>query len=228
MRDDPAMRVGFIGLGIMGSRQAANLRRAGHELTVCNRTRGEGRGVGRRARRDGRRDARARRPRRRRRDHDGRRRRAGRGRCCSARDGAAAGRADGHAVRRHVDDRARRRRAHRRSARRARGRASSTRRSRAPRPKAEDGTLTIMAGGDERRRRARAAAVRGDGRARSSTPARSGTGQKIKLINNAVAAANAAHARPRRCSSAGATGVDLDALVAGDGRRLGRLGDARR
>jgi 3-hydroxyisobutyrate dehydrogenase-like beta-hydroxyacid dehydrogenase len=32
------MRVGFIGLGIMGSRQAANLRRAGFELTVHNRT----------------------------------------------------------------------------------------------------------------------------------------------------------------------------------------------
>jgi 3-hydroxyisobutyrate dehydrogenase-like beta-hydroxyacid dehydrogenase len=32
-------RIGFIGLGIMGSRQAANLARAGHELTVYNRTR---------------------------------------------------------------------------------------------------------------------------------------------------------------------------------------------
>jgi 3-hydroxyisobutyrate dehydrogenase len=32
-------RVGWIGLGIMGSRQAANLRRAAHELTVYNRTR---------------------------------------------------------------------------------------------------------------------------------------------------------------------------------------------
>jgi len=31
--------VGFIGLGIMGSRMAANLRRAGNELTVFNRTR---------------------------------------------------------------------------------------------------------------------------------------------------------------------------------------------
>jgi 3-hydroxyisobutyrate dehydrogenase-like beta-hydroxyacid dehydrogenase len=31
--------VGFIGLGIMGSRQAASLRRAGFELTVYNRTR---------------------------------------------------------------------------------------------------------------------------------------------------------------------------------------------
>jgi 3-hydroxyisobutyrate dehydrogenase-like beta-hydroxyacid dehydrogenase len=33
------MRVGFIGLGIMGSRQAANLARAGHDLRVFNRTR---------------------------------------------------------------------------------------------------------------------------------------------------------------------------------------------
>jgi 3-hydroxyisobutyrate dehydrogenase-like beta-hydroxyacid dehydrogenase len=32
-------RIGFVGLGIMGSRQAANLRRAGYELTVHNRTR---------------------------------------------------------------------------------------------------------------------------------------------------------------------------------------------
>jgi 3-hydroxyisobutyrate dehydrogenase len=33
------MHIAFIGLGIMGSRMAANLRRAGHELTVFNRTR---------------------------------------------------------------------------------------------------------------------------------------------------------------------------------------------
>jgi len=33
------VRVGFIGLGIMGSRMAANLRRAGHDLVVFNRTR---------------------------------------------------------------------------------------------------------------------------------------------------------------------------------------------
>ena len=33
------MQVGFIGLGIMGSRQAASLRRAGFDLTVFNRTR---------------------------------------------------------------------------------------------------------------------------------------------------------------------------------------------
>ena len=35
----PVERIGFVGLGIMGSRQAANLRRAGYELTVYNRTR---------------------------------------------------------------------------------------------------------------------------------------------------------------------------------------------
>src|SRR4029079_8118569 len=33
------MRVAFLGLGIMGSRQAANLVKAGHELHVFNRTR---------------------------------------------------------------------------------------------------------------------------------------------------------------------------------------------
>ena len=34
------MNVGFIGLGIMGSRMAARLQQAGHRLTVHNRTRG--------------------------------------------------------------------------------------------------------------------------------------------------------------------------------------------
>jgi 3-hydroxyisobutyrate dehydrogenase-like beta-hydroxyacid dehydrogenase len=33
------MRIGFIGLGIMGSRMAANLQKAGYELVVFNRTR---------------------------------------------------------------------------------------------------------------------------------------------------------------------------------------------
>ncbi len=32
------MKVGFIGLGIMGSRMAINLQKAGHKLTVFNRT----------------------------------------------------------------------------------------------------------------------------------------------------------------------------------------------
>src|SRR5579875_1648216 len=32
------MRIGFLGLGIMGSRMAANVVAAGHEVTVWNRT----------------------------------------------------------------------------------------------------------------------------------------------------------------------------------------------
>jgi 3-hydroxyisobutyrate dehydrogenase-like beta-hydroxyacid dehydrogenase len=38
VRRVPDTRIGFIGLGIMGSRMAANLRRAGFEVTVWNRT----------------------------------------------------------------------------------------------------------------------------------------------------------------------------------------------
>ena len=38
------MRVAFLGLGIMGSRMAANLARAGHELAVWNRTAATARG----------------------------------------------------------------------------------------------------------------------------------------------------------------------------------------
>src|ERR1700747_3517628 len=33
------MKIGFIGLGIMGSRMAANLERQGHSLVLFNRTR---------------------------------------------------------------------------------------------------------------------------------------------------------------------------------------------
>ena len=39
MMSSMADRIAFLGLGIMGSRMAANLRRAGFELTVWNRTR---------------------------------------------------------------------------------------------------------------------------------------------------------------------------------------------
>lgn len=35
------MQIGFIGLGIMGKRMAANLQKAGLELFVYNRTRGK-------------------------------------------------------------------------------------------------------------------------------------------------------------------------------------------
>ncbi len=37
----PAERIGFFGLGIMGSRMAANLARAGYELSVCTHTPGK-------------------------------------------------------------------------------------------------------------------------------------------------------------------------------------------
>ena len=33
------MKIGFVGLGIMGSRMAANLQKRGHALVVFNRTR---------------------------------------------------------------------------------------------------------------------------------------------------------------------------------------------
>jgi len=33
------MKIGFIGLGIMGSRMAANLQKHGHSLAVFNRSR---------------------------------------------------------------------------------------------------------------------------------------------------------------------------------------------
>jgi 3-hydroxyisobutyrate dehydrogenase-like beta-hydroxyacid dehydrogenase len=33
------MKIGFIGLGIMGSRMAANLQKSGYDLVVHNRTR---------------------------------------------------------------------------------------------------------------------------------------------------------------------------------------------
>ena len=70
-----AEKVGFIGLGIMGSLQAMNLAKAGYELTVFNRTREKADDVGRRARRHGRGLAARGRRGLRRRDHDGRRRR---------------------------------------------------------------------------------------------------------------------------------------------------------
>ena len=33
------MKIGFIGLGLMGAGMAANLLKAGHDVTVYNRTR---------------------------------------------------------------------------------------------------------------------------------------------------------------------------------------------
>ena len=49
---EPTERIGFLGLGIMGSRMAANVARAGFALTVWTHTPGKAERVGRRARRD--------------------------------------------------------------------------------------------------------------------------------------------------------------------------------
>ncbi len=85
---DVAMPGHFLGLGIMGSRMAANLARAGHELTVWNRTRERADEFAARASGDRRRDpGRGRRGGRA--DHlDGRRRPAGAGFCWSGRAGS--------------------------------------------------------------------------------------------------------------------------------------------
>ena len=203
--------IGFIGLGIMGSRMAANLARAGHDLRVYNRTREKaeawaaehGGTRGRHAARGGRgRDGG---------DHDGRRRPAGRGGAARRATARPHGAAPRDALRRHVDDRAARTRAG--SARRSP--SASLRFVDAPvtgsSPKAEDGTLTIMAGG-------------GDADFARAEPyfeamgevilhvGPLGHGQKIKVIYNAVAAANCA-TLAQALVVGKATGVDLEALV---------------
>lgn len=198
------MRVGWIGLGIMGSRMAANLRRAGHDLVVHNRTRATA-------------DAWAA-------EHgadvapepaairaevvftmlvDGEQVEqallgpAGAARPAAADTlfvdmstiGPAAARALGERIPAFVD-------------------APVTGSS----PRAQDGTLTIMAGGTE-------ADV---GRARPLLEIMGelvvhagpvGHGQQVKVINNAVAAANA-HTLAQALVAGQATGTDLDALVA--------------
>ena len=93
-------------------------------------------------------------------------------------------------------------------------------------PRAEDGTLTIMVGGDRRGLRARAAAARDDGRAdRARRRARPGP--------DAEADQQLARRPPTRPRSAEAlllaarAGIDLDALVAGRSPPARRLGAAR-
>ena len=49
--------VAFIGLGVMGTPMARHLAAAGHQVTVYNRTPGEGTGVGRALRQPGGADA---------------------------------------------------------------------------------------------------------------------------------------------------------------------------
>lgn len=196
------MRVGFCGLGIMGSRMAANLVRAGHELTVWTRT-------------------------------------ADKGRDWAAAHGATFVEdpsdvvgdivitmvVDGDQVRdvaRRLGD------GHGRllvdmstigpdAAREVAAEAAERgwRFVDAPvtgsSPKAEDGTLTIMAGGDAADVEAARALFDAMGSLLVPTgPV--GSGQLVKVLNNALAAANAA-ALAQALTVADAAGADLDALV---------------
>jgi 3-hydroxyisobutyrate dehydrogenase-like beta-hydroxyacid dehydrogenase len=78
-------------------------------------------------------------------------------------------------------------------------------------PRARDGTLTIMAGGEEEDvRRARPLLETMGELVLHVGPL--GNGQVVKLLNNAVAAANA-HTLAQALVAGAATGIDLDALV---------------
>ena len=149
----------------MGSRMAANLCRAGL------RGRRSGTAPASRPRSWPRRTApRWPRPRReaaagaRRDDHDGGRRPAGRGGAVRRPTARPRG-GRGHAGHRHVDDRPGRRPRDRPPGWPSSGVAFIDAPVTGSAPKAEDGTLTIMAGGERGRHRARPAAVRGDGEA---------------------------------------------------------------
>ncbi len=78
-------------------------------------------------------------------------------------------------------------------------------------PRAEDGTLTIMAGGEEADVRRAWPLFEVLGRLVLHVGPL-GHGQTVKLLNNAVAAANA-HTLAQALVAGAATGVDLDALV---------------
>jgi 3-hydroxyisobutyrate dehydrogenase-like beta-hydroxyacid dehydrogenase len=197
------MRVGWIGLGIMGSRMAANLAKAGHELTVHNRTREKAeawvaehggtvadtpahiRGeVVITMLVDGEQVEEALL------GQDGAARAAEEGMVFvdMSTIGAEAARAIGEQVPAFVD-------------------APVTGSS----PKAEDGTLTIMAGGDEEHVRQAWPLFEAMGEVVVHAGPL-GQGQQVKVINNAVAAANT-NTLAQALLVGKATGVDLDALV---------------
>jgi 3-hydroxyisobutyrate dehydrogenase-like beta-hydroxyacid dehydrogenase len=203
-------RIGFVGLGIMGSRMAANLRRAGYELTVYNRTRERAEAWAA--------------------EHGG-----------TVVDTPAEVGAAGDIVITMVVDGAQVRDVLLGEDGVAAGAAAGTlcvdmstiapgdsRRIAAAlaerdigfvdapvtgsSPKAEDGTLTIMASGaPEHRERARPLfEVMGELIVEVGDDV--GLGEMVKLINNAVAAANA-HTLAQALVVGRATGVDLDALT---------------
>jgi 3-hydroxyisobutyrate dehydrogenase-like beta-hydroxyacid dehydrogenase len=200
------MRVAWLGLGIMGSRQAANLVRAGHELTVWNRTRETAEAWAR--------------------EHratvagspgeavaeaevafsmlvDGPQVRTVLGEAAGAAppdllcvDMSTIGAAEARSIGAALADR---------------GVAFMDAPVTGSSPKAEDGTLTIMAGGDRADfERARPLFESMGQLIVHAGPL--GHGQTVKVINNAVAAANASTAG-QALIAADAAGVNLDALV---------------
>jgi 3-hydroxyisobutyrate dehydrogenase-like beta-hydroxyacid dehydrogenase len=197
------MNIGWIGLGIMGSRQAANLRRAGHELTVWNRTEATARDWA---------------------QQHGATVAASPAEVAQAADVVFSMVVDGPQVQQVLVP----------AARagvlfvdmstigpgwtRAIGAQLAERGARlvdAPvtgsSPRAEDGTLTIMCGGEA----SDVERVRPLLEAMGSLIVHAGplgAGQAVKLINNAVAAANAA-TLAQALIAASAQGLDLDALV---------------
>ena len=183
--------LGFIGLGIMGSRMAANLARAGYEVRVWNRTRGEGarRGSAEHGGTRGRLAARGRRGRRGG-DHDGRRRPAGR---------AGAARRGRRGARRRA--RARCSSTCRRSRRRDARRIGAALAEREPALRRRAGHRLLAEGGGRhaddhgRRREADFARARPYFEAMGEVilhVGELGHGQKVKVISNAVAATNCA------------------------------------
>ena len=204
------MQVAFLGLGIMGSRQAANLARDGHELTVWNRTKAKAQAWAA--------------------EHGARVADTPREAAASADvvismvvdddqvadvllrepDGAAHGAREGALfVDMSTISPADTRRIG--AALAARGIAFVDAPVTGSAPRAEDGTLTIMCGGaDDHVERARPL-LEAMGRVVVHVGA-VGQGEMAKLINNAVAAVNAATVA-QALIAARATGVDLDAIV---------------
>jgi 3-hydroxyisobutyrate dehydrogenase len=203
-------RIGFVGLGIMGSRMAANLRRAGYELTVYNRTRERAEAWA-----------------------------AEQGATVASTpaavgaasdivitmvvdgtqvqmvllgdNGVAEGAADGTLC---VDMSTIAPGDSRRIARALaeRGVAFVDAPVTGSSPKAEDGTLTIMAGGATEDFQRAQPLFEAMGELVVHVGEEVGQGEMVKLINNAVAAANA-HTLAQALVVGRATGVDLDALV---------------
>jgi 3-hydroxyisobutyrate dehydrogenase len=202
-------RVGFVGLGIMGARMAANLARAGYELTVHNRTRSRAEAFAQ--------------------EHgatlaetpadvgarsdivitmvvdgaqveevllgpDGVAQRAGAGPLCI--DMSTIAPSDTRRIGAALHER---------------GIGFVDAPVTGSSPKAEDGTLTIMAGGDEAdfERTRPLLEVMGE---LIVHVGELGQGQTVKLINNAVAASNAS-TLAQALIVGKATGVDLEALI---------------